>query len=235
MTDPDARLRDLTASPLNPLPGGVWVLLIAVAGVEGVLLAASQGWIGGPQGLGWRIALIERAAFGAAIQDWMIETHRAPWRHLVRYVAYPWVQAGPMASVLVLAMLAALGKAVVEGLGARTLWAVVLLVPPLAALAFGLIAGANDAAWLVGAMPLVFGLVGAFTWGRWRQAAGDRAAQLRAFGLIGVLMLARLGFGLMVEAGMGWVADLAAFGLGLGLATAVSPGAAARLRDRLRG
>lgn len=238
MSDPHpddaARLRELTASPLNPLPWAVWLLLLPILGVELVLLAAAQGWIGGPSGLGWRIAAIQRWAFSGEIQAWMLETRRAPPRHLLRYVAYPLVQPGPLAALFTLAMVAGLGKAVAEGLGARVLLAVALVGPALAAAVFGLVLGGHELAWLIGAVPLIMALVGAYTWMLWRRAAGDRGRQRRAFGLIGVMMLARLGFGLLAETGHGWIADLAGFGVGFGLAWLLHPGSLAALRDRLR-
>jgi hypothetical protein len=237
MTDPDERpdprLRDLNAPVLNPLPGVVWALLLAVGGVEAVLILAGQGWIGGAAGIGWRLAAIQQLAFAADMQGWMIENRAAPARLVLRYVAYPWVQAAPPAAGLALVMLAALGKAVAEGQGARVVLAVALLVPPLAAAVFAVLAPAGAASWLIGAMPLVFGLVGAFTFGLWARAA-DARARRRAFGLIGVLMLARLVLGLMVEVGPGWIADLAAFALGLGLAAVLAPGALGRIAARLR-
>ena len=207
---------------LNPLPAVVWALVLALAGGEAVLAAAGQGWIGGPGGLSWRLAAIERFGFAAEVQGWMIENRAAPLPALRRYLAYPWVQPGSGPAGLALVMLAALGKAVAEGQGARVVLAVTALVPPLAAATFAARAPAGGAAWLVGAMPLVFGLVGAFSFGLWARGAGARA-----FGLIGVLMAARLGLGLVVEVGPGWIGDLAGFGWGDALAAALAPGAAA--------
>lgn len=232
--DDTDRQRDPAASPLNPLPAAVWALLVPLAGVELVLLAAAQGWIGGPAGLGWRIAAIQRLAFVGEVQAWMLETRHAPPRQLLRYLAYPWVQPGSLAALFALALVAGLGKAVAEGLGTRVLLVVALAAPALAALVFGLIMGGHELAWLIGAVPLMMGLVGAYTWMLWARAAGDPARQRRAFGLIGALMLARLGFGLLAETGYGWIADLAAFGAGFGLAWALHSGRFAMLRDRLR-
>jgi hypothetical protein len=50
--------------------------------------------------------------------------------------------------------------------------------------------------------------------------------------LIVVLMLARLGMGLMVEIGHGWIADVTAFGVGFALAAMMQPGFWQRLRAR---
>lgn len=220
------------APVMNPLPGFVWLLILVLAGIEAVLALGGLGLIGAPQGIGWRLEAVQRVAFSGAIQDWMLETRRAPPRHLLRYLGYVFVQPGTLATVFVLAMLAGLGKAIGEGLGTPTLIAAALLPPVLAAAIFGLILGDHELAWLIGAWPMVFGLVGAFTWLLWQRAQGDPAGQRRAFGLMGVLMLARFAFGLLAEAGHGWIADLAAFGLGFGLAALMAPGALARLRRR---
>lgn len=215
---------------LNPLPGVVWLLLGAVAGVEAVLLAAAQGWIGGPGGIAWRVLAIERLGFAAELQGWMIEARAAPPRVLLRYLAYPWVQPGPGPAALGLVLLAALGKAVAEGQGARVVLAVALAVPPLAAAAFAALAGTG--AWLVGVMPVVFGLAGAFA--RGLGQAADGAARRRALGLVGVLLAGRLGVALALEAGPVWAADLVALGLGWALAALLAPGALPALRARLQ-
>lgn len=220
------------AAPLNPLPATVWLLLAVLGGIELVLVLAGQGWIGGPAGLGWRIEAIQRLAFSGAIQEWMIETHRAPPAQLLRYIGHVAVQPGPLAAVLALAMVAGLGKAVAERMGGARMLACALVAPVLAAAVFGLILGGHERAWLIGAGPMVFGLVGAWTWGQWTEASGDPARRRRAFGLIGVLLLARLGFGLLAETGFGWIADLAGFAAGFALALALAPGTLARLRRR---
>jgi hypothetical protein len=233
-SDDDGALRALTAPVLNPLPKTVWLLLLAVGGVELVLVLAAQGWVGGPQGIGWRLQAIQRFAFSGEVQAWMLQTGRTPPQHLARYLGHAFVQPGTLHAIFVLAMLAGLGKAIGEGLGAVPLLAAALVPPVLAAVVFGLILGGHELAWLIGGWPMVFGLVGTYTWLLWVRAGGDRARQRRAFGLIGVLMLARLGFGVLGETGHGWIADLTACAIGFGLAAALAPGALSRLRARLR-
>jgi membrane associated rhomboid family serine protease len=229
-------LADLNASPLNPLPGAVWLLLLAVLGIEAVLWAAAAGLIGGAQGVGWRIEAIQRFAFSSAIQDWMIENMRAPTSHLLRYVTFGYVHGTPMHALFGAVLIAALGKMVAERFGTARFLALTLVVPMLAAAIFGAVVGVDQRGWLFGAMPLVFALVGAFTWIKWREADGDRAGRQRAFGMVAILLAARLGFGLLVESGPSWIAEVAAFGLGFAASALVlGPGSWARLRTRIKG
>jgi hypothetical protein len=204
----------------------VWLLLALVAGVEAVLLAGTQGWIGGPMGIGWRLEAGLRFGFAAELQGWALDNARLPLSVAWRYVTWPWVQSGPLAAVIALALLAGLGKAVATGQGAGLFVAVVLLTPPAAAAAFGLAAGGAAGAWLSGAVPLIFALAGAHL----RALGGDRARRRRVLVLVAMLAGGRLLLGLMVEGGPMWAADLTALALGYGLAAALAPGALARLR-----
>lgn len=232
----DQHLRDMNASPLNPLPGGVWLLAGIMLAVEGALLLGGAGLIGGPQAIGWRIAAIERFAFSSAIQAWMFETWRFPLSHLMRYLSYLFVHAGPMHLVFSLIFILAMGKMVGERFGwARFLIAALLPTLPATAL-FGVVTHDSPNGWLLGAMPMAFALVGAFTWLRVSEAGADRALRIRAFSLIGILLIARLAFGLLGEIGMAWIAEIAAFVFGFGLSALVlAPGRWAHTRRRLRG
>lgn len=226
-------LRDLNAAPFNPLPGPVWLVIALIAGIEAVLWAGGAGLIGGPHAVGWRLEAIQRLAFSSAVQDWMLETGRFPAMHLWRYPAFGLIHAGPLHAFFVVVLLAALGKYIAEAFGTRG-FLVVLVLPPMAgAVVFGLTMGADAQGWLLGGMPMVFGLVGALTWWRW-QSADSAAGKRRAFALIGVLLAARLGFGFLAETGQGWIAEIAAFGFGFALSFLVGPGAWARLRARVR-
>lgn len=229
----EARLRDLNASPLNPLPGLVWLLIVVIGGVELALWAGGRGLIGGPEAVGWRLEAIQRFAFSSGIQDWMLETRRAPPGHLLRYLSFGFVHGGAVHAFFVIVLVAALGKYIAEPFGNRAFLALVLLPPAIGAAVFGLVMGGHELGWLFGGMGLVFGLVGALTWWRW-QGAETHEARLRAFGIIGTLLAARLGFGLMIEAGYGWIAELAAFAAGFALSMLVGPGGWSSLTARLR-
>lgn len=217
----------------NPLPGVVWLLLIPVTGIEMVLALGQHGLLAGisEAATGWRLELVARAGFAADLQHWMWETGRTPARVLSRYVSYPFVHAGPLHALFVAVLLAALGKSVAGGMRPWPMLGLIAVSVVAGALAFG--AFASREGWLIGGYPAVFGLIGAFTWQGW-AVARDRAAQLRAFGLIATLLLARLGFGLLAESGGLWVADLAGFAAGFALTPVLMPGGAARALATLR-
>ena len=234
--DDERLLRDLNSSPINALPGMVWLLVLLIAAIELLLTAAGYGLIGGPSGVGWRIEAIQRFAYSSAVQSWMLETWRFPPMHLVRYLSFPFIHAGAMHAIFAIVLIAALGKMVGERFSAGAFLILAVLVPVLSAIVFGFVMGEDQLGWLFGAMPTVFALVGAFTWMRFRDAQGDRAKQRRAFGMIAVLLGARLAFGVMAETGPGWIAEVAAFAFGFGLSALVlGPGSWQRLRSRIRG
>ena len=237
MTDAEDPLPpDHNASPLNPLPGVVWLLLLIILGVELVLTLAGYGFIGGAQGVGWRIRAIERFAYTSAIQSWMLETWRFPAMSLLRYLSFSFVHGNPMHAVFGSVLVAALGKMVGEQFGAVPLLVLVLAVPALAATGFGLVMGQDQLGWLIGTMPMAFALVGAFTWLRFADAAGDRGKQRRAFALIGLVLVARLAFGLLAESGPFWIAEILAFALAFAAsALFLAPGRWQRTRQRIRG
>ena len=226
---------DPNASPFNRLPWPVVVWALAILGVEAALTAGAMGLVGGADAIGWRLRAFEDFAFSAPVQHWMLDTGRAPWDDLARYVTFAFVHGGFPHAILTTAVIAALGKSVAETMGTRAFLVLALVVPALSAALFGLIVGNDQQAWLFGAMVPAFALVGAFTWTKWAEAAGDRARQRRAFSLIALLLGARLAFGLMADIGPGWMAEVIAFALGFALAaTVLAPGQWARLRARMR-
>lgn len=224
---------DHGAPPINPLPAVVWLLILAIAGVEAVLWMGGQGLIGGAQAVGWRLEAITRYAFSGAVQHVMLENRHFPAPGLLRYAAFSFVHGGPLHAFFVIVLLAALGKYVGEPFGPWRFLAVLVPATLGGATVFGLVLGEHELAWLFGGMPMVFALVGAATWWRWK-AAKDGAGRWQAFGLIGSLMALRLAFGLIAESGHGWIADLAAFGFGFTLSMILAPGGWAWLRATLK-
>ena len=229
----DDRLRDLTASPFNPLPVLVWLVILAMTGIELALWLGGRGLVGGAEAVGWRLEALQCSGFSSGLQLWMLENMRFPALHVTRYLSYPFVHTGPLHAFFVVILIAALGKTYGEAQGGMRLTLLIFLPPALGAAVFGQILGAHETGWLYGGMPMAFGLLGGLTWHRFRiaESRGDR---LRAFGIIGTILLVRLGFGLTVETGHGWAAEFAAFAIGCGLAAGVAPGRWQALRARLR-
>lgn len=210
---------------LNPLPWAVWLLLIAVLGVEGVLWAAEHGLVNWPDSRGWRVQAIAHLGITPSVQDWMLATRQTPPEHVLRYLAYGFVHPGPAQAGLVAVVLAALGKACAEQLGSLRLLTVLVFVQMLSGLVFGL--AAEPGTWLIGGTPLIFALAGAY-------AAivlhGKSDARLSALGLVAVLVVARLVLVLLADGGAIWVADLVALALGYLAAHLLRPGLRVRLR-----
>jgi membrane associated rhomboid family serine protease len=99
---------------------------------------------------------------------------------------------------------------------------------------------------LYGAYAGVYGLIGAFSFLIWVRLAGTGVNQLRAFTMIGGLMLIQLIFGLfftlmpMIVPSMqgghdwSWAADLPGFATGFLMSFVVSPGGFERALARIR-
>ena len=113
-------------------------------------------------------------------------------------------------------------------------WAVVLLFVLcgiFGAVIFGLF---TDQAWMFGAFPCVYGLIGAYTFLMWQKLAATGGQQSQAFTLIGFLMGIQLVFGVFFEVGYTWVAELAGFVGGFALSVVVMPGGVGRVVSVLR-
>lgn len=223
---------DPNASPINPLPTVVWVLILPVIAMEVVLSLGQHGFAGGPAAVGWRLTAIRDFGFSGEVLDWMLSIGRFPPEHLVRFVTYPFVHYGVTHAVFVVVFILALGKMVGEIFRG---WAVLVVFFGSAlagALAYWFLL--DDPTPLVGGYPAVYGLIGAFTFLLWVRLAGTGVNQYRAFTLIGFLLGIQLVFGLLFGGGNDWVADLAGFAAGFLLSFLVSPGGWGRVRARLR-
>ncbi|WP_158968646.1 rhomboid family intramembrane serine protease [Chachezhania sediminis] len=205
-----------------PLPPAVAALFIVLIGIEGAFFLGSQGLIGGPAAIGWRLMSVQRFGFSGDILWWMIDTGRWPVEHLIRFVTYPFVSAAFSQALLAGVMFLAMGKMVAEAFGSVKMLAIFVVSGAVGALAYGLLSG--DSYPLLGAFPPVYGLIGGFTYLLWRSLASVGANQTRAFTLIAMLMGVQLLFGLFFEIGNGWIADLAAFATGFAMSVILAPG-----------
>lgn len=218
--------------PVNPLPPAVTIVFLLIAGVEAVLALGEAGIVGGPQAVGWRLALIRDYGFSGQIADWMMTNMRWPLSEMIRAVTYPFVHLGFTHALFAMVLLLALGKLVAEAMGQLTFLVIFVLSGIGGAWLYALLL--NDPSWLVGAYPSVYGLIGGYSFVMWRRLAGTGAQQYRAFTLIAFLMGIQLIWGIFFEVGTQWIAELIGFFIGFGLCFLVAPGEWARIRDDLR-
>ncbi|MEX0310273.1 MAG: rhomboid family intramembrane serine protease [Tateyamaria sp.] len=218
-------------SPVNPLPPAVWLLFVAVALPELAFSMGEAGLIGGPAAVGWRLQALNDYAFSREAFDYMLSNGILLPEHMLRFLTYPFVHGTFTSTLFAGVILLAMGKMVGEVMGG---WAVILLFVlcgVFGALVFALL---TDQAWLLGAYPSVYGLIGVFTFLLWQKLAATGGPQARAFMLIGVLMGLQLLFGMFFQVGYAWVAELAGFCAGFALTAFVMPGGMARVLTTLR-
>ena len=223
--------QDHNAPPLNPLPPVVWVLFIAIMGIEAAFSLGASGAVGGPEAVGWRLAAVREYGFNGSAFDWMIANGEMRGEYMLRFVTYPFVHGGFTSAIFSGVILLALGKLVGEVMGQLAVVVVFVFCGAFGAVVFGLV---TDQTWLLGAMPSVYGLIGAYSFLLWQKAVVEGSQQWRAFQLIGFLMGIQLVFGILFTTGLGWIADLSGFAFGFALSLIVVPGGMARLRGMIQ-
>lgn len=225
MTDPNA-------SPLNPLPPVVWIMALPLIAMEVVVSFGASGFAGDPAAAGWRLDAAQRFGFSPQYLRQMYALDEWPWDGLMRLVSYPLVHAATTHAVMVIVFLLALGKFVGEVFRWWAVLAVVVVSTVTAAVVYAMVP--MVASGLIGGYPPVYGLIGAFTFVLWTNLGRAGANPMRAFALIGSILLAQLVFGLLFGGGTEWIADLAGFAAGFLVSFVVSPGGWARVMAKLR-
>lgn len=217
---------------VNPIPAVVIVLCLIVVGVELVLSAAAAGMIGGPQGIGWRIAAMQDYGFSAVVLDRIIDASDYRLDLLKRFVTYGFVHGSFTQSLFAAALLLALGKFVGDVFHAGAVLLVVVGSKVFGAVMFGItVEGPSP---LLGMFPAVYGLIGAYTYLIWLRLSASGQNQLKAFRLIGFLLAIQLVFGLVFGGGKMWIAELSGFAFGFVISIVAAPGGWAALVTRLR-
>jgi membrane associated rhomboid family serine protease len=212
------------ASPFNAVPPVAVLAALAMLAIEIVFTLAAQGIVGGPQGVGWRLAAVQDWGFSGP-GAWASLVLRGDWSPsvLLRFVTYPFIHAGFTHMIFGAVILLALAKFCGEVLSGWRLAAVWLGSAVAGAVAYMLLVDTQYA--LIGGMPPDYGLVGAFTFLLWQRARATGGSPAMAFRMIGVLIALQLVFSLM-QGGIGTqiVAELAGFVAGFGLAALLAPG-----------
>lgn len=221
-------------SPVNPLPPLVLLVFVGLVAIEIALNLAQAQVIGGPRGVGWRVALIDHTAFVPQVLKLIWQGRGTPdlW---MRFISYPSVHYTFVSAAFAMAIWLAMGKFVGELFSTIGLIVIVATGVIGGALVYGMVGlWTGNAAPLIGSYPAVYALIGAYTYVMWLRLRHVQENELRAFSLIGMLLGIQLVFGALFGADPRWVADLAAFVFG-GLASVLmAPGGWAGLLARLR-
>lgn len=222
---------DHLPSPVNALPPVVWGLFFAIVGIEGLFALGEAGLIGGPSAVGWRLEAVNRFGFSGQAFDYMVSNGRIVWEYVPRFVTYLFIHGGFTSALFAGVILLAMGKLAAESIGQVAVLGLFFTCGIVGSVLFGLL---SDQAWLIGAFPGVYGLIGSFTFLFWQRLAASGQRQLRAFQLIGILMALQLIFGIFVQVGYTWVAELAGFCCGFFLTGVLIPGGWARMVAAIR-
>ena len=219
---------NMNASPVNPIPPVVLIIAILVFSAELVLQAGENGLIGGPAAIGWRLGLIENYSFFDPIFEHMLENRDFTYGNLLRLISYPVVHSSLTHAFFASVMILALGKKVAEEFSGKA----VLVIVPIATLAGSITYGLIDNAKvpLYGAFPVVYGLLGAYSWILWLALDGKGRARWAAFRLVGFLLALQLLWYLFYGGQRDWIAFAAGFVSGFGLSFVLSPDAGPRVR-----
>lgn len=223
--------QDHNAPPFNPMPPVVWVLFLILMGIEVVFTLGEQGIVGGARAVGWRLGAISDYGFSGVAFDWMVKNRQMPFEYVIRCFSYMFLHGSFTAAIFSGVILLAMGKLVGEVMGQLAVVILFVFSGVFGVVIFGLL---TDQAWLIGAYPSVYGLIGAYTFLLWQRVAGQGMQQLTAFRLIGFLMGIQLIFGIFFVTGQDWVAELAGFICGFALSVSVMPGGIARLRAAIQ-
>jgi rhomboid protease GluP len=208
--------------PVNPVPAVVVALFVAIMGIEAAFQLGEQGLAGGPQAVGWRIAMIGDYGFSPAVWERVAVAGDWSLAMLRRFVTYPFLHGSFTHALFAGVLLLALGKFVGEGMGQGAVLAVMAAAAVGGAVVYGVVVAGNVP--LFGAYPAVYGLIGAYTYVLWLRIGQAGGRQVAAFRLIGFLMAIQLLFGAIFGAQPTWVADVGGFVIGGLVAILVAPG-----------
>lgn len=220
-----------TQPPFHALPWAVVCLALIIAGIEGYLLLCEYG-VFGQAAIGMRSTGIQDFGFNGAVVPYFLETGRIVPEHWMRLVTYSFVQPAASTALFIVVLILALGKLTAEALGNVAFLIIFVLSAFFGAFVYGVIYGAQAVAY--GGYPGVFGLIGAYTFIRFSVNPKVGESPYRAFALIGILVFMRFVLAFFYGAQTHWIADFAAFPMGVVLAVMLVPGAFSGFVARMR-
>lgn len=222
-------MNERAVNDISPVVAGLFGLIVVV---ELVLSLAGEGIIGGRLGIGWRVQAIQDYGLTGELVSWMIETRQWPPEHLMRFLTFPFLHGGFVHMVFSGAILLAMGKFVGDRFSGLSILVLFFACSAVGGLVWGALP--MNRGWLIGAFPAVYGLIGAFTYILWVNYKAVGEQQIKAFQLIGMLLLIRIILGLLLGDDGTWSAELASFATGFLLSFVLRPGGFTRLRETLR-
>ena len=219
-------------SPFNALPPVIVALTLLILGIEAVFQLANAGIVGGPRGIGWRIAAIEAYGFSPVVLERVLVNGDYSFDMLKRFVTYPFINVQLTQVAFCAALTLALGKFTSEYYGSAKVLFLYFATAIIGAIAFGLLVEGRFP--LLGGFTPVYGLIGAYTYALWLRLGRAGENQLMAFRLIGFLLLLQLIFGLIFGGNSQWIAELTGFFAGFLLSIILAPGGWSSLLARMR-
>lgn len=222
MFDPNA-----DKSPFHEIPPVIVAIAVIVGAIEIMMQLSSRGFIGGEEGISWRVDAIRAFGFYDPIFEYMRETRTYNWETFGRMITFPFIHFAFTHAAFAIVMILAIGKAVAEVFHSASVLLLLAVCSIIGAAAYGMVDNSHYP--LIGAYPAIYGLLGAFTWLLWLKAGATGESRLKAFRLIGVLLALQLFYRLSFGGGNDWVADLAGFVTGFLLSFVLAPDGRARI------
>ena len=219
-------------SPFNSIPMVPLILVLVIAGIELTLTAASNGFLGGAQGIGWRAGMFGEFQFYPELMTQIFERGRGSFDYFKRFVTYPSIHASFTHALWACVLLLALGKFVGEIFKPLAFLFLFFFCSIVGALVYGVLSWQNVQ--LIGAYPGVYGLIGAYTYLMWLTLGQMGENQLKAFQLIGILLGLLMVYSMIFGSSPTWIAEVAGFIAGLFVAPLLAPGGWQAFINRIR-
>jgi membrane associated rhomboid family serine protease len=192
----------------------LFLLIAAMIGVECILIAADQGWVGSVR---WRTLAYQFAAFWPGLLGTWQPNYAG--QQILMFLSYAFVHAGPDHLIGNAIVLWLLGRQVTDHVGQIGFCVVFFLTSLGAALVFmAMTAGTNP---MIGASGVVFGLAGVLVGWQWQSRKAGVRPMLETVGIVAVLVLLNVVLYLWYDGRVAWQAHLGGFIVGFGLSQAL--------------
>lgn len=222
-------MQNPNAPIVNTLPATVILVFLPMVLIEGYFAGVEAGLFGSK---GVRVFWVQEYGYWPAVTERAAQTGAWGMDVLIRFFSFNFINIDFLGTIFSGVMTLALGKFVADSLGEMAFVAIFFLSAIFGALIYTFLSAETFP--LVGAFPAAFGLIGAFSFVLFTRAGGMLTHQLRAFQLLGVLMVLNWIFTLFFGAANTWIAELAAALFGFATAALLRPGGVQILLNKIR-